>query len=138
MLGHVTRTIMRGAERFKNLWIILLMCAIIIPVRPGAFATEVDGVQMPETMAIAGKLLHLNGYGVRTYSILALHIYTAALYLEHLSTDASAIIRSLDTVSAGIASSNFRHSLPSSTGVLPVFTTCFGPLTAAAGLCGRT
>ena len=29
-----------------------------------------------------------------------------------------------------------RHSSPSSTGVLPVFTTCFGPRTAAAGFNG--
>src|SRR5438067_8316853 len=35
-------------------------------------------------------------------------------------------------------SSSLRHSSPSSTGVLPVFTTCFGPRTAAAGLVGST
>ena len=35
-------------------------------------------------------------------------------------------------------SSSLRHSAPSSTGVLPVFTTCFGPRTAAAGLVGTT
>jgi hypothetical protein len=49
----------------------------------------------------------------------------------------SARSRRSRTVSFGIASSSLRHSLPSSTGVLPVFTTCFGPRTAAAGLCGR-
>ena len=48
----------------------------------------------------------------------------------------SARSRRSRTVSVGIASSSLRHSLPSSTGVLPVFTTCFGPRTAAAGLCG--
>ena len=31
-----------------------------------------------------------------------------------------------------------RHSWPSSTGVLPVFTTCFGPRTAEAGFVGTT
>src|ERR1019366_10257062 len=36
----------------------------------------------------------------------------------------------------GMVSRSFRHSLPSSTGVLPVFTTCFGPRTADAGLAG--
>ena len=35
-------------------------------------------------------------------------------------------------------SSSLRHSVASSTGVLPVFTTCFGPRTAAAGLIGTT
>ena len=31
-----------------------------------------------------------------------------------------------------------RHSSPSSTGVLPVLTTCLGPRTAAAGFIGTT
>ena len=33
---------------------------------------------------------------------------------------------------------SLRHSSASSTGVLPVFTTCFGPRTAAAGFIGIT
>ena len=42
------------------------------------------------------------------------------------------------TVSVGIESSSLRHSAASSTGVLPVFTTCFGPRTAEAGFAGTT
>jgi hypothetical protein len=38
----------------------------------------------------------------------------------------------------GIDSSSLRHSALSSTGVLPVFTTRFGPRTAAAGFIGTT
>jgi hypothetical protein len=41
-------------------------------------------------------------------------------------------------VSDGIASMSRRHSFPSSTGVLPVLTTCVGPRTAVAGLVGTT
>jgi hypothetical protein len=41
-------------------------------------------------------------------------------------------------VVVGIEASSLRHSSPSSTGVLPVLTTCFGPRTAAAGLVGTT
>jgi hypothetical protein len=37
-----------------------------------------------------------------------------------------------------MASISRRHSLPSSTGVVPVFTTCVGPRTAEAGLDGAT
>ena len=37
-----------------------------------------------------------------------------------------------------MASISFRHSLPSSVGVLPVFTTYFGPRTAEAGFVGTT
>ena len=36
----------------------------------------------------------------------------------------------------GIEASSLRHSLPSSTGVLPVLTTCLGPRAAAAGFIG--
>src|SRR6266849_3257491 len=42
------------------------------------------------------------------------------------------------TVSDGIASMSRRHSPPSSTGVLPVFTTWVGPRTDEAGLAGMT
>lgn len=41
-------------------------------------------------------------------------------------------------VVAGMESRSLRHSAHSSTGVLPVFTTCFGPRTADAGLVGNT
>ncbi len=60
-------------------------------------AAELDGVLMPDTVQVDGKTLHLNGYGVRTYSILGIHIYTAGLYLEHLSTDPNSIIDSPET-----------------------------------------
>ena len=48
----------------------------------------------------------------------------------------SARSRRSRTVSVGMAASNLRHSVPSSTGVLPVVTTYFGPRTAAAGFVG--
>jgi hypothetical protein len=38
----------------------------------------------------------------------------------------------------GMLSINRRHSAPSSTGVLPVFTLSFGPRMAEAGLNGAT
>ena len=50
----------------------------------------------------------------------------------------SARSRRSRTVSVGMLSISLRHSAPSSTGVLPVFTTCFGPRTAAAGFIGTT
>ena len=56
-----------------------------------------DGVQLPATLQVDGKSLQLNGFGLRTYSLLGIHIYIAALYLEHLTTDPEEIIRSPDT-----------------------------------------
>jgi hypothetical protein len=53
-----------------------------------------------------------------------------------VSVAISARSRKSRAVSVGIASSSLRQSAASSTGVLPVFTTCFGPRTLAAGLVG--
>jgi hypothetical protein len=57
-------------------------------------ATEIDGVQMPDTTVVNGVTLRLNGMGVRTFSVLNIRVYVAALYLEHLSHDAEAILAS--------------------------------------------
>ena len=63
----------------------------------GAHAAELDGVQVPDTLRVDGKTLHLNGFGLRTYSVLGIHIYVASLYLEHLSTNPEQIIQSSET-----------------------------------------
>jgi Chalcone isomerase-like len=70
---------------------------ILAPVWFAAHAAKLDGVQVPNTLQVDGKTLHLNGSGLRTYSILGIHIYVASLYLEHLSTNPEQIIRSPET-----------------------------------------
>ncbi len=62
-----------------------------------AHAADLDGVQVPATLQAGGKTLYLNGLGLRTYSILGIHIYAASLYLEHLSTNPQEIIQSPET-----------------------------------------
>ena len=57
-----------------------------------AAAVELDGVAMPEAQTVAGARLALNGLALRTYSFLRVHIYVAALYLEHRTSDAKAIL----------------------------------------------
>jgi Chalcone isomerase-like len=84
-----------GLSRF--LWRALIIYGIIAPVWSVAKAAELDGVQLPDTLQIDGKSLHLNGFGLRTFSVLGIHIYVASLYLEHSSADPEAIIRSPDT-----------------------------------------
>jgi hypothetical protein len=78
-------------------WRALFVVAIIVPVWFAVCAAELDGVQLPDTLQADGEMLQLNDFGLRTYSVLGIHIYVAALYLEHLSTDAEAIIRSPET-----------------------------------------
>ena len=80
----------------------LFSCALITVISLFSFksvlhAAELDGVQVPNTLQADGKTLHLNGFGLRTYSILGIHVYVASLYLEHLSTDPEQIIQSPET-----------------------------------------
>ncbi len=91
---------MRNAEQGKRgraFRAALIVCAIIAPISFAVRAAELDGVQLPDTLQVEGKSLHLNGFGLRTYSLLGIHIYVASLYLEHLSTDPEEIMRSPDT-----------------------------------------
>jgi hypothetical protein len=76
---------------------VLLLAGLLAAVCCAARATVIDGVQLPPAVQIAGKTLQLNGYGLRTYSLLGIHIYVAGLYLEHPSTDANAILQSPET-----------------------------------------
>lgn len=78
-------------------WCTLLMFMIVSPIWFTAHAVELDGVQLPATQSVGGKTLYLNGHGLRTYSILGVHIYAASLYLEHLSSNPEEILRSPET-----------------------------------------
>jgi hypothetical protein len=76
---------------------VLILLAIILPICCVARAAELDGIQLPDAVEAGGRTLRLNGYGLRTYSLLGIHIYVAALYLQHPSTDPEEIIRSRET-----------------------------------------
>lgn len=56
-----------------------------------ALAGELDGVQMPDTIDVAGKQLKLNGMGLRTKFFVA-KVYVAGLYAETPSKDPAALI----------------------------------------------
>jgi hypothetical protein len=71
--------------------------AIVAPCLSVAHAAQLDGVRLPRTLQMDGKTLRLNGIGLRTYSILGIHIYVAGLYLEHLSGNAEEILHSRQT-----------------------------------------
>src|SRR5690242_9629162 len=80
----------------------IISCALITfiisaPVQLVAHSAELDNVQIPETLQVEGKTLHLNGYGRRTYSLYAVHIYVASLYLEHPNSIPEDILRSSET-----------------------------------------
>ena len=66
------------------------LAAVLLLLPLGAAAIEVAGVSFPPTVQAGGKTLTLNGVGVRTRFFF--NVYAMGLYLEHPSTDASAIL----------------------------------------------
>jgi hypothetical protein len=81
----------------SRLQCVLIACAIATGIGFPVRAAMLDGVEVPDTVQVDGKILHLNGFGLRTWSILNVHIYVAALYLEHPSNDPAAILNSPQT-----------------------------------------
>jgi hypothetical protein len=59
-----------------------------------ARAAQLANVTLPNTATAGGTALVLNGIGLRTYSLLGVHIYVAGLYLQTPSHDASEILAS--------------------------------------------
>jgi hypothetical protein len=74
--------------------LVATLLVFALPLMKSARAAQLDGISIPETMSADGKLLYLNGYGVRTYSVLGIHVYVAALYLQHPSRSPEDIISS--------------------------------------------
>ncbi len=56
---------------------------------PPTSALEVAGIFFPETVALSGKALLLNGAGLRTATFLRVKVYAGALYLLAKTTDSS-------------------------------------------------
>jgi long-chain acyl-CoA synthetase len=68
----------------------LAAAALALTLASTALAREVAGVAVPETAALGGTALQLNGAGLR--SKLFVKVYVGALYLEQKSSDAAAIV----------------------------------------------
>ena len=65
----------------------LMLAAVIVVTLSVAHAANLEGVSMPETRAVDGTQMRLNGIWLRTYSALGIRIYVAGLYLERRSGD---------------------------------------------------
>ena len=65
--------------------------AALLAVLP-AWAVTVDGVNLPDSVQVAGQNLTLNGAGLRSKFCL-IGVYVAALYLPQKSHDAKAIVQ---------------------------------------------
>ncbi len=64
---------------------------------PKAQAAQVAGVALPDTEKVGSQTLMLNGIGLRTYSIMHVHIYVAGLYLTRPMRNGELILQSPDT-----------------------------------------
>jgi Chalcone isomerase-like len=101
MVSTATNSLKEGfIKQWPSFVSMCLSCALVmfIIIAPCVtYGAVIDDLQVPDTIQVDGKTLHLNGYGLRTYSILGIHIYVASLYLEHLSTNPAEIIQSPET-----------------------------------------
>jgi hypothetical protein len=75
-------------KRSPKMLLVLLLCSVALP----AFAREVNGVRVSDSITVSGKSLQLNGLGVRTKTIFGIKVYVAGLYLETPSHDPGEII----------------------------------------------
>jgi hypothetical protein len=82
-------------RRKSELGGLALAAALALGCLP-ARAAVLAGVTMPDTQQVGGMAFRLNGIGLRTYSILGIHIYVAGFYLQHPNSDADAVLRSPD------------------------------------------
>lgn len=73
-------------RRLPTLVSLLAAASLAAPVQ----ARDVGVTQVPETLAIGGRTLQLNGAGLRSRFLV--EIYVGALYLERPSSDAVAIL----------------------------------------------
>lgn len=70
----------------------LLTIALSLLLAGSALAAEVGGVKLPDTLTVDGKVLKLNGAGIRKKAIFK--VYVAALYVETPSKDAATLVSS--------------------------------------------
>src|ERR1019366_4316846 len=67
-------------------------CCVVALSMTDVQASEVSGVNMPANVSVAGRVLRLNGMGVRREKVF-FKAYVIALYLEEPSTDARVAIQ---------------------------------------------
>ena len=68
----------------------LILLSATTPMQ--AMARTLIGVTMPDTMAVRGDTLRLNGMGVRSFTFLQIHGYVAGLYLAEPAHRADTIL----------------------------------------------
>jgi hypothetical protein len=87
--------IMRGSRAGPFFAGAALATALVASLAPSPVrAATLVGVELPDQATVGGKILDLNGLGLRTATFLKVKVYVIGLYLERKSRDADAIIES--------------------------------------------
>lgn len=73
---------------FKNVFLKTLPLMLLLAAP--AFAKELNGIKMDDTVTVDGKALKLNGMGLRKK--LMFKVYVAGLYLEEPSKDGNTVV----------------------------------------------
>ena len=71
-----------------------ILAAAVFAALSAVQAASLDGVSAPDVREVSGVRMHLNGIGLRTFSLLGIRVYVASLYLEHRSNSSDEILRS--------------------------------------------
>jgi len=75
---------------FRGMRTLAAATALVLLVAAAARAREVSGVDVPDTVDVAGKTLNLNGAALRTRFFF--RVYVIGLYLERPATSADAVV----------------------------------------------
>jgi hypothetical protein len=76
---------------------VLLAGVIALALSSPARAAQLDGVTLPDSVAVGSTWLQLNGIALRTFSFLRIPIYVAGLYLSRPERSPDRILDSADT-----------------------------------------
>ncbi|MCX5741898.1 MAG: chalcone isomerase family protein [Proteobacteria bacterium] len=76
--------------RTEVLWVSI--AAMVALTGTAAADSRLAGVTMPDTIAVDGKPLTLNGMGLREATFLKLDVYVAGLYVERVSSNPGLLI----------------------------------------------
>lgn len=84
-------------KNFSLIKSIVCIPVVFIVLVYASYAKELDGVSMPDTTSLGGKVLVLNGMGTRKATIFSVKVYVMGLYLEERTGDGDAILNSEGT-----------------------------------------
>ncbi len=82
---------MRRNAAGRVLWASAALTAALCQAATPAAAMTVSGVGVPDTYALDGTTLRLNGAGLRTMTLLEVGVYVAALYVVQPGHDAKSV-----------------------------------------------